>query len=364
MDAFQLVKLALDLDEQNKDLALVLTKYLDARDQLIKLRDPQSRQVLEQVESRINVLRNRYKENPKKPTLTIKKPTTKKPTTTTKKPTTVSFLDIAGLDKAKQALHEIVVLPNLRPELFTGLRSPAKGILLFGPPGTGKTMLAKAVATESNAHFISVSAATLTSKFVGEGEKAVKALFESARQNQPSIIFVDEIDSILTERSESDHEASRRLKTEFLLQFDGISSKETDRLLVLGATNRPYEIDEAALRRFVKRIYIPLPESPTRLALLLHLFRGQSHSLSQNDFATIVKQTAGYSGSDLTALAREASLEPIRELGKHIVSANTNQIRPTNLSDFSKALSVIRPSVAAESLKSLASWSQKMGSLG
>lgn len=178
----------------------------------------------------------------------------------------VTWDDIAGLEAAKDIIQEAVILPLLRPDLFQGLRSIPKGILLFGPPGTGKTLIGKCIASQSDATFLSISASTLTSKWVGEGEKLVRALFTYARVHQPSVIFLDEIDSILKKRSDTEHESSRRLKTEFLIQFDGANAiQENDRVLLVGATNLPQELDDAARRRFTKRLYIPLPEQKVRL---------------------------------------------------------------------------------------------------
>ncbi|KAJ3060089.1 hypothetical protein HDU98_003892 [Podochytrium sp. JEL0797] len=226
-------------------------------------------------------------------------------------------------------------------------------------------MLAKAIAHSSKSTFFSISASTLTSKFVGEGEKLVRTLFAVARQAAPAVIFIDEIDSILTERSESEHEASRRLKTEFLVQFDGVKSDEAGgRVLVLGATNRPQELDEAALRRLVKRIYIPLPEPQTRMTLLLHLLQNQQHTLTQSDLKKLVTLTDGYSCSDITALAREASLGPIRALGDKLVSTAIEHVRPIEAGDFAKALGVIRASVSRESLGAFEKWNKEFGTAG
>ncbi|AEO67757.1 uncharacterized protein THITE_2116768 [Thermothielavioides terrestris NRRL 8126] len=220
----------------------------------------------------------------------------------------VHWGDIAGLEVAKNALRETVVYPFLRPDLFMGLREPARGMLLFGPPGTGKTMLARAVATESKSTFFSISASSLTSKYLGESEKLVRALFALAKVFAPSIIFVDEIDSLLSQRSGSgEHEATRRIKTEFLIQWSdlqraaagreiGEKDKERgdpNRVLVLAATNLPWAIDEAARRRFVRRQYIPLPEAETRAVQLRTLLKQQKHTLSDADIETLVGMTEG-----------------------------------------------------------------------
>lgn len=220
----------------------------------------------------------------------------------------VHWEDVAGLDVAKKALKEAVVYPFLRPDLFMGLREPARGILLFGPPGTGKTMLARAVATESRSTFFAISASSLTSKWLGESEKLVRALFSLAKALAPSIIFVDEIDSLLSSRGgSSEHESTRRIKTEFLIQWSDLQraaagKAQTDkekqdgdasRVLVLAATNLPWAIDEAARRRFVRRQYIPLPEGHVRATQLRTLLGHQKHSLNQKDIQVLVELTDG-----------------------------------------------------------------------
>ena len=327
--------------------------------------------------------------------------------------------DIIGLKGAKAALDEIVVLPALRPELFTGLRTPARGLLLFGPPGNGKTMLAKAIANEAKSTFFNISASTLTSKWMGESEKLVRALFLCGRVRQPrycgwivfcfsrvsrldlyavphapcehallsahshwnadwclqsdvvtgshlqamqpSIIFIDEVDSILTKRGESDGESSRRLKTELLVSFDGVGSSAEDRVLVMGATNLPHELDDAGLRRFTKRIYIPMPAPEARQALLLSLMKNAKANVSPQEMAEVIRATEGYSGSDLTALARDAALGPIRELGARIRDVPADKVRAIGKQDFVVALRNIRPSTSVESIKVFEDWNRDHG---
>ncbi|OKL61359.1 hypothetical protein UA08_03812 [Talaromyces atroroseus] len=291
----------------------------------------------------------------------------------------VHWDDVAGLETAKKALKEAVVYPFLRPDLFMGLREPARGMLLFGPPGTGKTMLARAVATESKSTFFSVSASTLTSKWHGESEKLVRALFGLAKALAPSIIFVDEIDSLLSTRSSgSEHEASRRSKTEFLIQWSDLQraaagrdqnekkdgSGDASRVLVLAATNLPWDIDEAARRRFVRRQYIPLPEDHVRAQQLRRLLSHQTHEMSNEDIEVLVKVTEGFSGSDITALAKDAAMGPLRNLGEALLHTPMDQIRPIRFEDFEASLYTIRPSVGKDGLKRYEDWAKEYGERG
>uniref|UniRef100_A0A183AX67 AAA domain-containing protein n=1 Tax=Echinostoma caproni TaxID=27848 RepID=A0A183AX67_9TREM len=264
--------------------------------------------------------------------------------------------DIAGLEFQKKALQEAVILPMLRPDLFTGLRGPPKGLLLFGPPGTGKTLIGKCVASQSNSTFFSISASSLTSKWVGEGEKMVRALFAVARVHQPAVIFIDEVDSLLTQRSETEHESSRRIKTEFLVQLDGVATSAEERLLFIGATNRPQELDEAARRRFVKRLYIPLPTWEARKQIVQHLLRNQNHP-AQRTLHT------GYSGADVANLCREAAMGPIRSLTLEAIQAiSLDEVRPVELSDFQAAFSQVRASVSSGDLECYLKWNKQYGS--
>ena len=226
----------------------------------------------------------------------------------------IKWSDVAGLEGAKEALKEAVILPIKFPHLFTGKRKPWRGILLFGPPGTGKSYLAKAVATEANnSTFFSVSSSNLVSKWLGESEKLVKNLFDMARQNRPSIIFIDEIDSLCSSRSDNESESARRIKTEFLVQMQGVGN-DTEGVLVLGATNIPWVLDSAIRRRFEKRIYIPLPEDHARLEIFKINIGTTPNSLTEEDLRTLARRTEGFSGADISVLVRDSLMQPVRKV--------------------------------------------------
>ncbi|XP_033002324.1 katanin p60 ATPase-containing subunit A-like 1 [Lacerta agilis] len=281
--------------------------------------------------------------------------------------------DIADLEEAKKLLREAVVLPMWMPDFFKGIRRPWKGVLMVGPPGTGKTMLAKAVATECGTTFFNVSSSTLTSKYRGESEKLVRLLFEMARFYAPTTIFIDEIDSICSRRGTSDeHEASRRVKSELLVQMDGVGGAlENDdpsrMVLVLAATNFPWDIDEALRRRLEKRIYIPLPTAKGRAELLKINLR-EVELDPDISLEEIAEKIEGYSGADITNVCRDASLMAMR---RRINGLSPEEIRalskeelqmPVTKGDFDLALKKISKSVSAADLEKYEKWMSEFGS--
>ncbi|XP_054708002.1 katanin p60 ATPase-containing subunit A-like 1 [Uloborus diversus] len=283
----------------------------------------------------------------------------------------VRWQDIADLEEAKKLLEEAVVLPMWMPDFFRGIRRPWKGVLMVGPPGTGKTMLAKAVATECKTTFFNVSSSTLTSKYRGESEKLVRLLFEMARFYAPSTIFIDEIDSLCSRRgSDSEHEASRRVKSELLIQMEGITSTDDPSkvVMVLAATNFPWDIDEALRRRLEKRIYIPLPNAAGREALLKINLRDVEVS-PELDLEEVANSLDGYSGADITNVCRDASMMAMR---RKIAGLSPEEIRslpkeelelPVSPEDFREAVKKINKSVSREDLEKYEKWMAEFGSI-
>ncbi|MHA1244592.1 MAG: AAA family ATPase [Candidatus Heimdallarchaeota archaeon] len=275
----------------------------------------------------------------------------------------VKMKDVAGLAEAKRALREAIILPMKRPDLFKGARNPWRGILLFGAPGTGKTLLARAVATEVDATFFNVSASSIISKWLGESEKLVQQLFETAIEKQPSLIFIDEVDSIASTRGGGEHDAMRRVKTTLMTQMDGVTTKKSDRLVVIGATNLPWELDPAFRSRFEKRIYINLPDLPARSKIFEIHSRGVECD-DTVDFNLIGEMSDGYSGRDIQLICREAVMMPVRELDiSGALDDPDIKARAVTLNDFLSSFEKIKPSVAPEELLRHRDWAEEFGSI-
>ncbi|KAG0607556.1 hypothetical protein M758_8G038000 [Ceratodon purpureus] len=297
----------------------------------------------------------------------------------------VKFDHIGALENVKSALKELVMLPLQRPELFSkgNLTRPCKGVLLFGPPGTGKTLLAKAVATEAGANFINITGSTITSKWFGDAEKLTKSLFSLARKLSPAVIFVDEVDSLLGARGgSSEHEATRKTRNEFMAAWDGLRSKDSERVLVLAATNRPFDLDDAVIRRLPRRILVDLPNTENRVKIL-RVILAEEELEEGFDYEELSRITDGYSGSDLKNLSIAAAYRPIRELlqyeeqeakvgggGGGTAAANRVRsaalIRPLRFEDFKQAMTQVGASVAfdASSMNELRRWNEQYGEGG
>ncbi|XP_020841435.1 katanin p60 ATPase-containing subunit A-like 2 isoform X2 [Phascolarctos cinereus] len=271
----------------------------------------------------------------------------------------IKWSDIIGLDAAKQLVKEAVVYPIRYPQLFTGILSPWKGLLLYGPPGTGKTLLAKAVATECKTTFFNISASTIVSKWRGDSEKLVRVLFELARYHAPSTIFLDELESVMSQRGTApggEHEGSLRMKTELLMQMDGLARSE-DLVFVLAASNQPWDLDCAMLRRLEKRILVDLPNKEARQAMIRHWLPAMSNSggielRADLDYGLLSQETEGYSGSDIKLVCKEAAMRSVRKIfnaleNLHSDNSNLHAIRldTVTTADFLDVMAHTKPSV-------------------
>ena len=258
------------------------------------------------------------------------------------------MIDIGGLTDIIDELKESVIYPLTMPELYahsSSLLSAPSGVLLYGPPGCGKTMLAKALAHESGATFINLHISTLTEKWYGDSNKLVNAVFSLARKLQPSIVFIDEIDAVLGTRRSGEHEASGMVKAEFMTHWDGLTSANTagepQRILLLGATNRIQDIDEAILRRMPKKFSVSLPAAPQRLRILGLVLKDTKIDKNNFDLEYLVRVTAGMSGSDIKEACRDAAMVPVRDFirhkksaGAHMDAINPGEVRGLMTADF------------------------------
>jgi SpoVK/Ycf46/Vps4 family AAA+-type ATPase len=230
----------------------------------------------------------------------------------------------------------------------------------------GKTLIGKAIAYQVGATFFSISSSSLTSKWIGEGEKTVRTLFAVAAYRQPSVVFIDEVDSLLCQRSAEENEASRRMKTEFMVQLDGAGTNLSAHVTIVGATNRPDELDDAVRRRFVKRIYIPLPDDAGRRQLVDNLLSGNRHCLQQSDIDWLVGRTQGFSGADIRSLCTEAALCPMREvaisLGNNLQKLQLTDVPSITRSHFEEALQCVTSSVSSVDLQRYIDWNSVYGS--
>ena len=268
----------------------------------------------------------------------------------------ISYEDIGGLRNEVQKVREMLELPLRHPEIFEriGIEAP-KGVLLHGPPGTGKTLLAKAVASETNANFYSISGPEIMSKFYGESEERLREIFKEAEENAPSIIFIDEIDSIAPKREEVSGDVEKRIVSQLLTLMDGIKSR--GKLVVIGATNRPNAIDPALRRpgRFDREIEIGIPDEKGRLDILMIHTRGMPQT-DDVDLMSVARVTHGFVGADLEALCKEAAMRSLRRIlpeinldAPKIPAEVLNKIKITK-ADFEEALREIQPSAMREVL--------------
>ncbi|XP_072330254.1 fidgetin isoform X1 [Scyliorhinus torazame] len=274
----------------------------------------------------------------------------------------IDWSDIAGLEMAKAAIKEEVLWPILRPDVFTGLSALPRSILFFGPQGTGKTLLGRCIASQLGATFFRINGSALISKWLGEGDKIIQASFLVARCRQPSVIFISEVDLLLSSQVNEEPSPISRIKTELLMQLDTSVTSVEDQVVVICATNKPEEIDEAGRRYFMKRLLIPLPDSTARHQMVIHLLSQHNYCLSDKEIALIVQRTESFSGLDVVRLCQEAMVGPLHTMqGTDLSTIMPNQLRPITYQDFDNAFCKIQPSISQKELDVYVEWNKMFG---
>lgn len=264
----------------------------------------------------------------------------------------VRFTDVAGLEDVKEEIRLKMIYPFTHPELAERFGiSAGGGVLLYGPPGTGKTLLARATAGEIDAAFFTVSAADVLSKWVGEAEQNIKKLFDAATSEPRSIIFIDEIESLVPARRDEGSSVMQRVVPQILQGMEGFGKKKGQAVLFMGATNLPWQLDPAVLRpgRFDEKVYIPLPDEPARLRML-ELYLAHRPIAADVELAALASRLAGYSGADIRHLCDRAAMIPFMQ---SVATGQESDITPAMIDSV---LSDIRPSVSADAVKRFEGW--------
>ncbi|CAL8321426.1 unnamed protein product [Merluccius merluccius] len=273
----------------------------------------------------------------------------------------VDWSDIAGLDMAKAAIKEEILWPILRPDMFSGLSTLPRSLLLFGPQGTGRTVLARCMANQLGAVFLRLNSSALVTKWLGEGDKIIQASFLVARCRQPAVIFISEVDLLLSAPLGDDSPVNR-LKTELLLQLDSVLNSPADHVLVVCSTNKPEEIPESLRRYFPKRLLIPLPDGTARHQIISQLLAQHNYCLSEKDTSLLVQRTEGFSGLDVAQLCQEAVLGSLHGIpGTDLSTLHASQMRPVSYQHFDNVFCKFQPSISQKELDMYTEWNKMFG---
>lgn len=277
---------------------------------------------------------------------------------------TIAWEDIGGLKEVKKILKEAIILPFIhnKPAFVESPRT----ILLYGPPGTGKTLLAKAASNTLNATFFEARTSSLLSKYFGESSKIISMLFDKARKSQPSMIFMDEFDSIMISRDSGLQESTRRVVGQLLTEIEGFNTRSEDKIILIAATNKPWDLDDAMVSRFQRKVYVPLPDKASRKRIFeIHLKGSVLHEITHERLA---EMSEGYSGRDIANVCREAVMSMVREQNPKLEELTSAQIesyamnyRSLTKEDFEHAFRKIRSSVNLGTIRKYEEWGEELG---